>query len=76
MQIWTHALGLPKEAAEVLSAAGGPGEDPVVSSQSGRHDVTFCLATRVALPVVDHPKARGGKKMERNRFAHGKTVSS
>lgn len=54
--------GLPKEAAEVLSTAGGPEEDPIVSGQSGWHDVAFCLATRVSLTIMDHPKT-GGKGM-------------
>lgn len=61
MQHW----GLPKEAAEVLSTAGGPEEDPVVSSQSGRHNVAFCLAARVSLTIMDHPKT--GVKNEKKR---------
>lgn len=47
---------LPKETAEVLTTTGGPREDPVVSSESGRHYVALCFATRVSLPIMDHPK--------------------
>lgn len=48
--------GLPKEAAEVLTTAGGPREDPIVSSKGRRHNVTLCLVTWVTLPIMDHPK--------------------
>ncbi len=57
--------GLPKEATEVLSTAGGPEEDPIVSSQSWRHNVAFCLATRVPLTIMDHPKT--GQRNEKKQ---------
>lgn len=57
--------GQPKESAEVLSTAGRPGEDPVISSQSGRHNVTLCLATRVPFAIMDHPKT--GDNVERKK---------
>lgn len=57
----------PKEAAEILAAAGGPEEDPVVSSEGWGHNVAFCLATRVALAVMNHPKTA---KKGRNTVRH------
>jgi hypothetical protein len=57
----------PQEAAEVVPAAAGPAEDPVVPGQRGGHDVPLRLLTYVALPVVDHPETTGkqeGQKID------------
>lgn len=53
---WMQHWDQPEEAAKILAAAGGPEEDTVVSSQSWRHNVAFCLATRVPLTIMNHPK--------------------
>lgn len=58
----TCVSALPKEAAEVLTTTSRPREDPVISSKSRRHNVTLCLATRVAFPIMDHPKTGENKK--------------
>lgn len=63
--------GLPKEPTKVLPATGGPEEDPVVSSQSGRHDVAFRLAAGISLPVVDHSETGCGKKNSRPKLSAG-----
>lgn len=59
-----------EETAEVLAAAGRPGEDAVVTGQSGRHNVALRLLANVAFTIVHHPKAEGGKetKKKANEF--------
>lgn len=53
-----------------MAAAGGPGEDAVVTGQSGRHDVALGLLANVAFAVVHHPEAEGegGNKEEKFVF--------
>lgn len=58
---------VPKETAEILSTACRPEEHPIVSSQSGRHNVAFCLATRVPLTIVNHPKTVGKRLREKRQ---------
>lgn len=54
-----------EEAAEVLAAAGRPGEDAVVTGQSGRHNVALRLLANVAFAIVHHPEAEGEKETKK-----------
>lgn len=48
---------LPKEFLEVLPAAWRPREHPIVSRQSGRHDIAFSLPAGIAFSIMNHAKA-------------------
>lgn len=61
MPLCLCVLGLPKEAAKVLSTAGGPRENPIVTSQSWGHNTTLCLVAWVPLSIMDHPKTKAEK---------------
>lgn len=49
---------LPEEFVKVLPAADRPRKDPVVSCESGRHNVAFSFSARVSFSIMDHAKAR------------------
>lgn len=56
---------LPEEFLQVLPAARGPWEHPIVSGQRGRHDVAFRFPAGVAFPIVNHAETTTQRRKQK-----------